>query len=615
MYRNMHSAGEATVMDRSASLRALLRHVRAARRGRPSSLPATQPVPPPFAGYVGLGLGDLCDELHRQLRSVPGLTGAERDLVRRYFGLTAPPVPLNEAAVGLRSGRGEPLRLRQVHNRLARAVDALAAQLPLPDGDSGGPGHLEPPRWPGLGELRSRLFDVHYAGQLRRALAAAAAAAGEGTTAETITGRPRLPLGTALAQLAADAFGDPPPAGDDGAPIPPWLRWRYRALAWTTVVAACPSLAGRPPGAAPRRHEIEDAGDARQPLEVASAATATALSGKADPVAVSAMLDAAQQALQAVNGVTARSWLTLAEQAMPRDPAEDGDSWRPLRATLLRLWVAAESHIGSLRTFDRYRELELLTGPGPDTCLAAFDVSFMLSAFGHIDEALETLHHQRAGIDLLEPTQAAFFRSWVRLRAAIVLHKRAAARSSGDDLATARRIVARAVDEGDLPEFERHELGRTAATIDLSAGELGLAERRRGVDAAFDRAGDVLRRPPPSVTTYDPVRGSIPGTYRTDVRWAMASMSLALHTDDPAIFAYAATVGLRHWNPRPNAPIVGLALRRFVTSGRERFQLDLPAVAPPAPFTGWDADFRPSPRILALVDGRSWVCPSTVTRS
>lgn len=281
---------------------------------------------------------------------------------------------------------------------------------------------------------------------------------------------------------------------------------------------------------------------------------------------------------------------------------------------MLRLWVAAESQVGSLRTFDRFRDLELLAGPGPDACLAAFDVSFMLSAFGHIDEALGTLHRQRSSIDLLEPTRAAFFRSWLRLRAAITLQKRAAARGSGADLAIARRIVARAGSD-DVPEFERHELGRTAATIDLSMGELAQAERRRGVDAAFDRAGDVLRHPPPSVTAYDPVRGSIPGTYRTDLRWAMASMALALHTDDAAAFASAAAVGLRQWNALPNAPIVGLGLRRLVGRGGAHFQLDLPAVVPPAPFTGWDASFRPSPRILVPVNGRSWVCPSTLTRA
>ena len=196
-----------------------------------------------------------------------------------------------------------------------------------------------------------------------------------------------------------------------------------------------------------------------------------------------------------------------------------------------------------------------------------------------------------------------------------MLQKRAAQRESGDDLHTARRIIARAIDGGDLPEFERHELGRTAATIDVSVGELAMAGRGRGVDAAFDRANDLLRRPPPSVTDYDPVRGSIPGSYRTDLRWAMASMALALHTDDAAAFDRAATVGLRHWNALPNAPIVGLGLRRLVGRGGERFQLDLPAVAAPAPFTGWDAAFRPSPRILAPVDGRSWVCPSAVHRA
>jgi len=597
----MHSAGQVTEAARTASLRSLLRHVRAARRGRASSLTADPAVPPPFAGYVALGLGDLCHDLHRRAQS---LDPSDGDLLCRYYGLAGPPVPLAEAGAGLG------LRTRQVHNRLNRAVRNLAAELPVPPPPGGEPARLEPPRWPGLDELRSRLADRHYAAQLRRALEAGAASPAPVESGPGPGGRPRLSLPTALAQLAADAFGDPQPAAADR----PWRRWRLRALAWTTVVAACPSLAVRPAGAAPREPPGSAAlPDEVQPLTIAPAATAQALAGAADPVGVAAMLDAAQQALQSVDGPSARCWLTLAEQAMSGvDAAEDG--WRSLRASMLRLWVGAESHVGSLRTFDRLRELELLTGPGPDTCLAAFDVSFMLSAFGHIDEALATLHAQRSAIAGLPPDLKPFYSSWLRVRAAIMLQKRAAMRESGDDLEVARRIVARSIEEDQLQGFELHEMDRTAATIDISLGEQADAARRRRSDAAFDRATTVLRRPPPSVVSYDPVRGSIPGSYRTDVRWALASMTLALHTDDPTAFASAATVGLRHWNGLPNAPIVGLALRRLVGKGGERFQLDMPAMAPPAPFTGWDAVFRPSPRILSVVGGQSWVCPSTVTR-
>ena len=593
----MHSAGEVTESARAASLRALLRHVRAARRGRASSLAADPSVPPPFAGYVALGLGDLCDELHRRAQA---LDRPDRDLLCRYYGLTGPPLPLAEAAAGLE------VRTRQVHNRLNRAVRALAEELPLPLPEGTGPPRLEPPRWPGLHELRSRVADAHYAAQLRRALDAAATAP---APAEAAGARARLSLPAALAQLAADAFGEvePDPA------VPAWQRWRLRALAWTTVAAACPSLAVRPAGAAPREAPPLDEEQLHsRSLTLAPAAAAGALAGEVDPLAVAALLDAAQQALQSVDGPSARSWLTLAEAAMAGvDPSDDG--WRPLRAAMLRLWVGAESHVGSLRTFDRFRELELLAGPGADTCLAAFDVTFMLSAFGHVDEALARLHGQRTAIAGLSPHLKPFYQSWLRVRAAIMLQKRAAMRTSADDLAVARRIVVRSVDEDVLNDFELHEMDRTAATIDVSLGELALAGRRRGADTAFDRATTVLRRPPPSVVAYDPVRGSIPGSYRTDVRWAMASMSLALHTDDPAAFATAAAVGLRHWNGRPHVPIVGLGLRRLVGIGEQRFQLDLPSVAPPAPFSGWDTAFRPSPRILTVVGGRSWVCPSTVT--
>lgn len=606
MYRNMHSVDSVTAAARAASLRSLLRHVRAARRGRASSL-ADPPLLAPFAGWAALGLGELCDEL---LRHTAVLEAADRDLLCRYYGLAGPPVALAEAATGMVSARGVPLGTRQLHNRLNRAVDAMADRMPAkaPVDADGAPPRLEPPRWPGLSELRSRLADRHYAAQLRRVLAAAGQASSRTETAPG--GRTRVPVATALAQLAADAFGDPQPADDDGEPIPPWLRWRLRALAWTTAVAACPMLAERPPDAAPRRSAVEaDAAAGSEPLVRAPAPAASALTGAPDPEAVAAMLDAAQQALQAVDGLTARSWLTLAEQTLAgTDPADEG--WRARRAHLLQLWVAAESHIGSLRTFDRFRDLERLAGPGAYICLAAFDVSFMLSAFGHVDEALTLLHAQRTRLVALPPAQAPFFQNWLRVRAAIVLQKRAAMNASLGDLLIARRIVARTVDEGGLPEFELHEMDRTTATIDLSMGELAVAERRRGADEAFDRAAGALRRRPPSVGAYDPVRGSIPGTYRTDVRWAMAAMASALHTDDAGAFSSAALVGLRHWNALPNAPIVGLAMRRLIGRGGERFQLDIPVMAPPAPFTGWHAGFQPSARILTLVGGRSWVCPS-----
>jgi hypothetical protein len=329
------------------------------------------------------------------------------------------------------------------------------------------------------------------------------------------------------------------------------------------------------------------------------------------PGGIEALLDSALAALQAVDGATARACLALAARGLSRFGS---DELLHLRRRALHHEIAVDGHVGALGAFDKARRLELLAGPdSPEVFAATLDVAVMLSVFGHFDEALEVLRRQYARITRLPVGSRATYRQWLRMRVAVTLHKRAVALGRSDDLDLAERILM--CDAGDRQRSgpEPADLDRMMAQISLARGELAERYGRRGAATAYQRAAGLLATPPGAVVEFDPNRGSVPGQFRVDVRWALVAMGAAVHTEDRALFERAALVGIGTWNSSPTVPAFGLSLRQMLRHGMASFQLDLPPLGRPAPFTGWDHDFRPPARALSLVGGRSWACPTAVT--
>lgn len=575
---------------------ALLHHVRSARRGRPSSS-STMAVPAAVAGYLQWDLGDLCAFLLEALRSLPAADAVGVEGVIRCYGLAGAPQRQAAVARAGHGGAGPPGRTigpRQLQKRMASTLAELAARLPpCPAAPGPSPG-LRPPAWPGRRELRRRVRDPAYGERLALALERAMQGAREDATAAG--GRAVVPLPAALRQLHADAFGPEPL--DEG--VPSWLRSRQRALAWTTVVAISPRLAVGPGTRGRGRQVAPPAVLAPFPVTGPRALQLGGVlaSHQLGPEQVAQLLDVVQADL---SDPLATYWLAAAKTGL------EGLDERPpaLAVRVLSLRLALEARASALRSFDTYQDLLRLAGRAdPAVLTGAVDLSVMLAGHGYQEHAVEILRRHWAGLAEAGDPSRDMLGPWYRLRAAIALQKRAAGRGTRDDLRSAERTVMRLAEQVDgTGNPITGDVARVRAQVELTRAALGARASRPSSDRALSRAADLLAGPSAASAQWPEAH-----RFRQTVRWALVAMEHALGTHDAGAFEEALGQGASLWNGAPHVPVLGRGLHELAVMGRRRFGIDPPPLVAPAPGSGWDARFRPSPRHLGFVGGRSWVC-------